>query len=395
MAVESAVSGAEWIPVKPWAELFGIAEANRLAYIPPEVFKGGIRMPKIVCDEGAARWKHSLVGQFLHPSPPPLSKFRHWANKLWGRDGIVRVSLLGNQLILIQLPTQETCDWILKSGSWFYSDNLIYLRPWTPGNDVEDLGNKALPIWVKFTNVPLEYINFQGMSRMGSWLGIPLGVDHTTRMGGRLGCAKALVELKASGEFPNYVLVWPTDDRSIRVGVAYSHLPPICGHCQSFGLNCGCGKNERALKDKGIQESREVERVWVRKKAVGGKTKGTPNHNSGSPVTMDKGKSVVSDSMQHSRLLIGSNCVGINLEHTFQSVAECSSPQLPTEDEFQKVVNGARLRCWLPLLCPTSVLQTTQSFAALQGLGDREITQLQAAPKKGVRKGGGSQSPPG
>ncbi|CAL1355152.1 unnamed protein product [Linum trigynum] len=66
---------ARGVPTKPWASLFGISEANRLTYIPPEVIKGGLRMPREVREAGAARWKNCLVGQFLQ-DPPSLYVLR-------------------------------------------------------------------------------------------------------------------------------------------------------------------------------------------------------------------------------------------------------------------------------------------------------------------------------
>ncbi|CAL1380776.1 unnamed protein product [Linum trigynum] len=125
-ASETLNGDSRGIPSKPWASLFGISEANRLTYIPPEVVNGGLRMPKVVREAGAARWKHGLVGQFLQ-DPPPLYVLRLRVNKLWGRDVLVTVWLLYDKMLLIQLPNQKVCEWILENGPWFWFNNLLYL----------------------------------------------------------------------------------------------------------------------------------------------------------------------------------------------------------------------------------------------------------------------------
>ncbi|CAL1378577.1 unnamed protein product [Linum trigynum] len=200
-------------------------------------------MPKAIREASAARWKHNLVGQFLQ-DPPPLYVLRRWVNKLWGRDGLVRVSLLYDNMLLIQLPNQKVCEWILENGPWFWFNNLLYLRPWVPGISFEDLGRKALAIWMNLANVPLEYNDFQGLSRIASWIGVPLGMDHTTRMGDRHGFAKVLVELTVEIEYPDHVLLWPDDDSSIRIGITYYNLPPICHVCHLFGTTGSCADHQ-------------------------------------------------------------------------------------------------------------------------------------------------------
>ncbi|CAL1401731.1 unnamed protein product [Linum trigynum] len=78
----------------------------------------------------------------------------------------------------------------------------------------------------------------------------------------------------------------------------------------------------------------------------------------------------------------------VNLEKSF--AAECSSSVLPSETEFQLVVNGARPRIWSPQASPTSVLQLSQSFDLLRNLDEGTTVILQAALRKDGKKGGAS-----
>ncbi|CAL1381996.1 unnamed protein product [Linum trigynum] len=120
LASDAASSTASGVPVKPWADLFVISEANRLCYMKWEVYKGGVRVPKEVSEDGAAWWKFSLVGQFLHPFLA-LSELRRWANRMWGQDGPVRVShlTLGINCFLFnfRLRPLATGFWRVAPGS--------------------------------------------------------------------------------------------------------------------------------------------------------------------------------------------------------------------------------------------------------------------------------------
>ncbi|CAL1393791.1 unnamed protein product [Linum trigynum] len=399
-ATETSNGDVRGIPTKPWASLFSISEANRLTYIPQEVVNGGLRMPKAVREAGAARWKNCLVGQFLQ-DPSSLYVLRRWVNKLWGRDGLVRVSLLYDKMLLIQLPNQQVCEWILENGPWFWFNNLLYLRPWVPGISVEDLGRKALPIWVHLANVPLEYNDFQGLSRIASWEGVPLGVDHTTRVGNRHEFAKVLVELTAESEFPDHVLLWPDDDSSIRIGVSYCNLPPVCLVCKLFGVSGACVAHHGKQWVPVTQKTQEVLSSPVQAAAE----EEVQNVPVATLTTSGKGKEVqesVDPQLQaiftSPSLVDASRIIPQNLEKSFSAVAGSSSPKLPTDDEFQRVLNGAKPRVWSNDKAKGAIQASTSSFIVLSHLGDKESGRIMDAPKKkDVRrdqwKGGGGKPP--
>ncbi|CAL1402972.1 unnamed protein product [Linum trigynum] len=69
-------------------------------------------------------------------------------------------------------------------------------------------------------------------------------MDHTTRMGDRHGFAKVLVELTVESECLDHVLLWPDEDSSIRIGITYCNLPPICLVCQLFGITGTCAEHQ-------------------------------------------------------------------------------------------------------------------------------------------------------
>ncbi|CAN1148339.1 hypothetical protein LINPERPRIM_LOCUS38029 [Linum perenne] len=101
-----ADSGSSSPSPKAWTDLFDSGSDLSLRYIKPVLVNGALRIPQSVLNQGLARMKRCLLGQFLGPSPP-IRVFQSVATRLWGRDGGVRISLQQNGLFLIQFPSAE------------------------------------------------------------------------------------------------------------------------------------------------------------------------------------------------------------------------------------------------------------------------------------------------
>ncbi|CAN1186736.1 hypothetical protein LINPERHAP2_LOCUS38292 [Linum perenne] len=81
------------VDVKRWVELFGVPSDLSLKFVEPVLVDGILQIPKSVLTAGRARLSSCLVGQFS--GRPPKERDLHViANRLWGRDGLCRVSIL-------------------------------------------------------------------------------------------------------------------------------------------------------------------------------------------------------------------------------------------------------------------------------------------------------------
>ncbi|CAL1395134.1 unnamed protein product [Linum trigynum] len=113
---------------RSWADLFGVADENRLVYVEPEIVDGGLRISAELEDEGIAHWQHCLVGQFLSTSPTfvksNLGRIVFGARKVQ----LARVSWLGERLLLFQFATEETAHWVFSIGPWHMRNDMCYLR---------------------------------------------------------------------------------------------------------------------------------------------------------------------------------------------------------------------------------------------------------------------------
>ncbi|CAL1360898.1 unnamed protein product [Linum trigynum] len=221
---------------KSSADLFGVAEENRLVYIEPEIVDGGLRIPPELEDEGIARWQHCLVGKFLSTSPH-IRQVQSWANRLWGKKGSVRVSWLGDRLLLFQFPTAETAHWVFSCSPWHLRSDMCYLRKWEPRIRAEE-PRTMIPIWVRFLYLPLEHVTRRILTRLASKLGRPLWFDKSSRLGRRLGYPRVCVEMGVDSEFPDFLQLVPDRRPAYTISIEYCNKPEMCEKCSRFGHNC-------------------------------------------------------------------------------------------------------------------------------------------------------------
>ncbi|CAN1791660.1 hypothetical protein LINPERHAP1_LOCUS19411 [Linum perenne] len=132
---------------------------------------GVLHIPKKVVDIGVQKLKSALVIQFLD-DVPLLKVIRSVLNRLWGFEGEVIISLLPNDLFLVELPSVKLCELIL-ARSWHIHYSSMILRRWESGIKPIDTSPKELPIWLIFKGVPPALVTHEGVSWLASQVGTP------------------------------------------------------------------------------------------------------------------------------------------------------------------------------------------------------------------------------
>ena len=125
-----------------------------------------------------------------------------------------------------------------------------------PGVDSID----TIPLWIKLTNVPDAYWTEEGLSRLASVVGKPIGADALTAKLDLLPFAKLQVQYKLGNPLPNEVSAAVLDPETevksfVKVSITYPFRPLFCSGCKSLGHTVGaCPK---------------VSRIWVKKDTQG------------------------------------------------------------------------------------------------------------------------------
>lgn len=149
------------IPPKTWSSVV-TSSANEknlgLSFFPPIPFEGTVTVnpPVEVLKLGLNKWSSSLVGHFIH-SKLPFKLVETSAKKLWGHLGLSKVYLHDKGYFIFKFDCVMERDNVLATGPWYIASKLLCLQPWQEGVNFNKIDCSKVPIWVKFSNIPLSY----------------------------------------------------------------------------------------------------------------------------------------------------------------------------------------------------------------------------------------------
>ncbi|CAN1800148.1 hypothetical protein LINPERHAP1_LOCUS22417 [Linum perenne] len=104
---------------------------------------------------------------------PSINVISSILNRLWGFGEVIHVLLLSSRFLLVELPSIDTCDWILVR-SWHIHHHPMLIRKWHQGIQLLDLFPKAKSTWITFCKVPPTLLTEEGISSMASQYGKPI-----------------------------------------------------------------------------------------------------------------------------------------------------------------------------------------------------------------------------
>ncbi|XP_028066232.1 uncharacterized protein LOC114269176 [Camellia sinensis] len=84
----------------------------------------------------------------------------------------------------------DSCSKVLEGGPWYIGNQLLILKKWKRMMRLTKEQVSQIPVWVKLFNVPMEYWDDEGLSRIASKIGVPLFMDHLSSSGNRISFAR-------------------------------------------------------------------------------------------------------------------------------------------------------------------------------------------------------------
>ncbi|KAI0500184.1 hypothetical protein KFK09_018393 [Dendrobium nobile] len=122
--------------------------------------------------------------------------------------------------------------WNLK-GPWFILGKPFILQRWSPKFQPVRDESAFIPIWIKIINLPLALWTPAGISRIASYVGIPISVDTLTANRTRLTFARVCVQINKSSPLPEVIPI-EIDGDDIDLKVVYDWKPSPCEGCSSL-----------------------------------------------------------------------------------------------------------------------------------------------------------------
>lgn len=124
----------------------------------------------------------------------------------------------------------------MLSRNWsFYHKSQISLKAWEPDLDIDKLDFVSAPVWIQLPKLPWRYWNRKGLSKIASYVGLPISMDKLTAKRARLGFARILVEVNIKGELPKTIPITDPEGNVFEQPVVYEHLLPRCSGCGFVG----------------------------------------------------------------------------------------------------------------------------------------------------------------
>lgn len=117
----------------------------------------------------------------------------------------------------------------MLSKEWtFYRKSSINLKAWEESMDFDYVSFDSKPVWIQFPKLNWRFWSPHNLSKLSSFVGMPIAMDRLTTNHSRLGCARVLVDLHVRVNLPESVPITNPDGREYQQQILYEHLMPKC-----------------------------------------------------------------------------------------------------------------------------------------------------------------------
>ncbi|XP_020698140.1 altered inheritance of mitochondria protein 3-like [Dendrobium catenatum] len=142
--------------------------------------------------EGKSIWNNALIGYSLGPRPY-YERLLKAMQKLWPLKGPMSLLSMADGFFLLKFSTSEDLESILSGGPWFLLGKPFILQRWSPKFKPKRDEAAPIPLWIKIVDFPHALWTTTGISRIASYIGIPVSVDALTANRTRLTFARVCV----------------------------------------------------------------------------------------------------------------------------------------------------------------------------------------------------------
>ncbi|KAL7207898.1 hypothetical protein ACSBR1_029781 [Camellia fascicularis] len=186
----------------------------------------------------------------------------------------------GGGFMFFIFDNTDSCGAVLEGGPWYMGNQLLLLKKWRRMLKLTKEYVSQILVWVKLFHIPMEYWDYDGLSRIASKIGTPLFMDYLTSSGTRVSFARVCVEVNVDSSLPPCFFVKCGED-VVEIRVEYQGIPTKCDHCKVFGHDTKrCITNQVAQLVQ-LQKETKIEKNdgWKTVKAKGKKKIGESKEN--------------------------------------------------------------------------------------------------------------------
>ncbi|KAL2897076.1 hypothetical protein RDABS01_038859 [Bienertia sinuspersici] len=179
-------------------------------------------------------WSSAMIC-FVLGANPPLPVMSGFCNRIWGKKGLDKVSMVGRGLFLVRFNTLEQCHKALTGDPQFFDYKPLIMKQWSPDIELHKENVKTVPIWIRMPNLDLKYWGQGCLHKLGDIIGTTLKVDNVTMNKDRLSYARILVEVELDKELPDYIRFQNEKGLPVQQNIEYEWIPTFCIVCKKYG----------------------------------------------------------------------------------------------------------------------------------------------------------------
>ncbi|EOA34884.1 hypothetical protein CARUB_v10022467mg, partial [Capsella rubella] len=195
-------------------------------------------------------WKQCMIVKVLGRNVPILVLSRK-LRELWKPKGAMYVTNLPRQFFMVRFEVEEEYLTALTGGPWKAFGSYLMVRAWSPHFEPSRDDITTIPVWVRFSNLPVALYHQTILLGLAQALGKPLRVDANTLNFERPRFARVCVEVDLSQPLKRSFMV-----NGERYFVFYEGLTSICSGCEIFGhMVHACPKVKPVAESVGAQGS--------------------------------------------------------------------------------------------------------------------------------------------
>ncbi|EOA25923.1 hypothetical protein CARUB_v10019305mg, partial [Capsella rubella] len=174
-------------------------------------------------------WKQCMIVKVLgrHVSIAVLLKK---LREMWRPKGAMYVVDLPRQFFMVRFELEDEYLEALTGGPWRIFGSYLMVKAWEPEFDPMTDEIVTTPVWIRLSNIPVNFYHKRLLMRLARGLGKPVKVDLTTMNFERGRFARICVDVNLKKPLKGSILI-----NGSRYFVSYEGMTNICPVCENHG----------------------------------------------------------------------------------------------------------------------------------------------------------------
>ena len=155
---------------------------------------------------------------------------------LWKPSGRMDCVDMEKGLFLIHFSLKEDYERVLKDGPWFVGGHYLSIRNWEPNFKPSMANVTSVAVWIRLSELPIEYYKPSVLWELGQAIGPVLRVDMHTAIESRGWFARICVQINFEKPLIKLIQIGGIDQPVLYEGI--NALCFSCGHVGHKVENC-------------------------------------------------------------------------------------------------------------------------------------------------------------